>query len=60
MLEDGIVLARESSTEPVVSLRIEAFEERAFKDLLERCLTNLWEAEKLLLRQLRGAGEEKA
>jgi phosphomannomutase / phosphoglucomutase len=52
VMEDGIVLARASSTEPVVSLRVEAFSERELEDLLARCLATLGEARELLLRQV--------
>jgi phosphomannomutase len=51
VMNDGIVLARASSTEPVVSLRVEAFSEREFDGLLARCLAALSEAGDLLRRQ---------
>ena len=53
VMNDGIVLARESSTEPVVSLRVEAFSEAGYQNLVARCLTSLCEAQELLLRQIR-------
>jgi phosphomannomutase len=34
MMNQGIVLHRESSTEPVVSLHVEAFGERRLEDLI--------------------------
>ncbi len=51
-MPEGIILARASSTEPVVSLRVEAFSERGLEDLLARCLVTLGEARELLLRQV--------
>lgn len=37
----GAVLIRESGTEPVISLRIEGFDERGYEEILERCLAAL-------------------
>ena len=51
-LEDRIVLARESSTEPVVSLRIEASDDGGCRDTVARCLAALHEARVLLERQI--------
>jgi phosphomannomutase len=54
-LDEGIVLVRESSTEPIVSLRLEAFRRESFEKLMARCLTTLHEARELLLQQIRDA-----
>ncbi len=51
-LPDGILLARESSTEPVVSLRVEAFNQRGYENLVDICLASLGEAEAVLRRQI--------
>jgi len=51
----GIVLVRESSTEPVVSVRIEGSSEPAFESLLAQCLTILSEAEAILRNQIQEA-----
>jgi phosphomannomutase / phosphoglucomutase len=56
-LQEGIILARASSTEPVVSLRVEAFSEHGLEDLLARCLVTLGEVRELLLRQVGEAGK---
>ena len=55
-VEEGIVLVRESSTEPIVSLRLEAFQRESFERLMARCLSAVEEARELLLRQIRDAG----
>jgi phosphomannomutase len=52
-VDGGIVLVRESSTEPVVSLRIEGSTEHDFGRLLSQCLTNLGEAQGILRNQIR-------
>lgn len=52
VLDEGIVLARESSTESVVSLRVEGFSSRGYKKLVRHCLTSLSEADVLLRRQI--------
>jgi phosphomannomutase len=52
MLSDGVLLARESSTEPVVSLRIEGFESASYDFLLNNCLAALPEANLLLREQI--------
>ena len=54
-LTDGIVLARRSSTEPVVSLRIEGFDRPGFEKLVERCLSSLDTAASVLRDQIREA-----
>ena len=51
VLEDGIVLVRESGTEPVVSLRIEGFYQPSYTQILTRCLQSLPEAASSLCRQ---------
>jgi phosphomannomutase len=48
MLDEGVVLARESSTEPVVSLRIEGFSPEGFEKLTSLSLASLGEAGELL------------
>jgi phosphomannomutase / phosphoglucomutase len=53
-MQEGIILARASNTEPVVSLRVESFSERALRDLLARCLAVLGEAKDLLQPQIGG------
>ena len=50
--EIGVVLARESSTEPVVSLRVEGYDAAACRQLLTQVLNALPEAKTLLLEQL--------
>lgn len=37
LMADGVVLARESGTEPVLSLRIEGFTQESFEGIVERC-----------------------
>jgi phosphomannomutase/phosphoglucomutase len=56
VLEEGVVLARESSTEAVVSLRIEGFTPSGYDNLVRNCLTSLKEADALLRQQI----EEKS
>jgi phosphomannomutase len=51
-LADGILLARESSTEPMVSLRVDAFNQRGYEKLVGECLASLGEAGALLRRQI--------
>ena len=41
LLSDGIVLIRESGTEPVLSLRIEGFDQPGYHRIRERCLSSL-------------------
>ncbi|HYA18416.1 MAG TPA: hypothetical protein VEF06_13175, partial [Bryobacteraceae bacterium] len=55
LLEDGVVLARESSTEPVVSLRIEGFSSEGYARLVSDSLKSLKEADALLRRQIAAA-----
>jgi len=52
ILDDGIVLIRQSGTEPVLSLRIEGFHRTAFNELVELCLRLLSDAEPHLRNQL--------
>ncbi len=52
MLKDGVILARESSTEAVVSLRIEGFSSRGYSELVTRCLASLRDANNILLGQI--------
>jgi phosphomannomutase / phosphoglucomutase len=51
-LTDGVVLARESSTEPDVSLRVEGFSPTAYRELLAKVLRQLPEVHNLLTSQL--------
>lgn len=44
VMDDGIILVRESGTEPVLSLRIEGFERASFRRILAQCLESLPEA----------------
>ena len=44
VMEDGIVLIRESGTEPVLSLRIEGFSREGYEQILGRCMQLLPEA----------------
>ena len=53
MLDEGVILARESSTEPVVSLRIEGFSQHVYEALTSRSLASLGSGETLLRLQLR-------
>jgi phosphomannomutase / phosphoglucomutase len=52
ILNDGIVLIRQSGTEPVLSLRMEGFHRTAFNELVELCLRLLSAAEPHLRNQL--------
>lgn len=47
-MSDGVVLLRESGTEPVLSLRIEGFSADAHARILAQCLQSLPEAARLL------------
>jgi hypothetical protein len=52
MLDEGVVLARESSTEPVVPLRVGGFSAAGHRKLVEGTLGSLPEADALLRRQI--------
>jgi len=52
VLGDGIALARESSTEAVVSLRIEGFSSMGYARLVSVCLHSLKEGGALLRSQI--------
>src|SRR5262249_45596229 len=52
LLDDGVLLARESSTEPVVSLRIEGFSRETYERLVRDCVAALSEADILLRQQI--------
>lgn len=54
-LDQGIVLVRESSTEPIVSLRIEGGSRQSYDELVNRCLSALSEGSSLLRRQIEDA-----
>ncbi len=51
-LEEGVVLVRESSTEPVISMRIEGFSEHGYNRLVAHCLSLLPEVSELLGDQI--------
>jgi phosphomannomutase / phosphoglucomutase len=51
VMEDGVVLIRESGTEPVLSLRIEGFASASHERILARCLQSLPEAAPQLRRE---------
>jgi len=57
VVDDGIVLARESSTEAVVSLRIEGLSSAGYGRLVRHCLDSLAEARALLRHQIDEAGQ---
>ena len=52
LLDEGLILVRESSTEPVVSLRIEGFSAVAFHKLTAHCLASLEEVAAMLQAQM--------
>ena len=54
-LQGGIVLVRESSTEPIVSLRIEGCSEPQLLEIVARCLAACPEARASMERQLEGS-----
>ncbi len=54
LLQDGVVLVRESSTEPVISMRLEGFSEGSFGRIVEQTLAVLPEAEAILRTQIEG------
>jgi phosphomannomutase / phosphoglucomutase len=56
VMEDGVVLIRESGTEPVLSLCIEGFASASHERILARCLQSLPEAAPQLRRELLEAG----
>jgi phosphomannomutase len=58
VMEDGIVLVRESGTEPVISLRIEGFDEISYERMLARCLRCLPEVASQLQREPLRTGAE--
>ncbi len=51
-LNDGVVLIRESGTEPVLSLHVEGFNAAAHRRILSQCLTSLPEAVPLVRGEL--------
>jgi phosphomannomutase len=55
VMEDGVVLIRESGTEPVLSLRIEGFASASHERILARCLQSLPEVAPQLRREVLGA-----
>jgi phosphomannomutase / phosphoglucomutase len=56
VMEDGVVLLRESGTEPVLSLRIEGFSAGVYARLLAQCAQALPQAERLFDLGLRQNG----
>jgi phosphomannomutase len=52
VLDEGVVLARESTTEPVVSLRVEGFSIAGYSKLVDQSLGSLPEADALLRHQI--------
>jgi phosphomannomutase len=51
-MDDGVVLVRESGTEPVLSLVMEGFDAASHERILARCLLSLPKAAARLLREL--------
>ena len=58
VLDEGIILARESSTEAVVSLRIEGFSSAGYSRLVDVCLRSLGESGPLLRNQIEEAAQD--
>ena len=56
VMEDGVVLVRESGTEPVTSLRIEGFTPAGYARILDRCVQSLPEAASQLYHEAVQAG----
>jgi phosphomannomutase len=54
-LEEGVLLVRKSSTEPMVSLRIEGYSQAGYGRLLERCLRSLDSTAPLMRLQIEEA-----
>ena len=54
-MDDGVVLIRESGTEPVLSLIIEGFDAESHERILARCLLSLPEAAARLRQELQDA-----
>jgi phosphomannomutase/phosphoglucomutase len=52
VMEDGVVLIRESGTEPVLSLRIEGFAPASHERILAQCLQSLPEAAPQIRREV--------
>jgi phosphomannomutase / phosphoglucomutase len=55
VMEEGIVLVRESGTEPVLSLSIEGFDPAKYERILSQCLLSLPEADVLIRQELGNA-----
>ncbi len=58
VMDDGIVLVRESGTEPVISLRMEGFDEMSYERILARSLQCLPEAASVIHHELLKTGAE--
>jgi phosphomannomutase len=56
-MPDGFVLARESVTEPVVTMRLEGFSEKSLRRLIEICLRAFPEVSKEIVEQVHKARE---
>jgi phosphomannomutase / phosphoglucomutase len=52
VMEEGVVLVRESGTEPVLSLGIEGFDLANYERILSQCLLSLPEADALIRQEL--------
>ena len=52
VMEEGVVLVRESGTEPVLSLSIEGFDPAKYERILSQCLLSLPEADALIRQEL--------
>jgi phosphomannomutase len=52
-MNDGVVLVRESGTEPVISLRIEGFDVTSQQRILSQCILSLPELEALIPLELK-------
>jgi phosphomannomutase/phosphoglucomutase len=55
VMEEGVVLVRESGTEPVLSLSIEGFNSANYEWILSQCLLSLPEADELIRQESREA-----
>jgi phosphomannomutase len=53
LMNDGVVLVRESGTEPVISLRIEGFDVTSQQRILSQCILSLPELEALIPLELK-------
>jgi phosphomannomutase len=51
VMEEGVVLVRESGTEPVLSLSIEGFDPANYERILSQCMLSLPEADALIRQE---------